>query len=127
MKRACCVLCAAVCAVLAGCGPASPQTSPPPAAPSAASRAPVPTPSPTPSPTPAPERWGIVLKSELAGLEMQVPAEWEVAGREELLSMAGLDASAGEEELAGVPMRYEILAHDTQAGGEVMEIGRAHV
>lgn len=120
MKRACCVLCAAVCAVLAGCGPASPQTSPPPAAPSAVSRAPVPTPSPTPSPTPAPERWGIVLKSELAGLEMQVPAEWKVAGREELLSMAGLDASAGEEELAGVPMRYEILAHDTRAGGEVM-------
>lgn len=124
MKRACCVLCtAAVFALLAGCGPAaSSQASLPPEASSAASRAPAPTPSPTPAPTatPAPERWGSVLKSELAGLEMQVPSDWEVAGREELLSMAGLDASAGEEELASVPMRYEILARDTQAGGVAM-------
>lgn len=121
MKRVCCVLCtAAVCAVLAGCGPAaSSQASLPPEVSSAASSLPAATPSPTPAPTatPAPERWGTVLKSELAGLEMQVPSEWEVAGREELLAMAGLDASAGEEELASVPMRYEILAHDTQAGG----------
>lgn len=124
MKRACCALCTAVMlALLAGCGPAvSSQASLAPEVSSAASSAPAPTPSPTPAPTatPAPERWGSVLKSELAGLEMQVPADWEVAGREELLSMAGLDASAGEEELAAVPMRYEILARDPQAGGSAM-------
>lgn len=123
MKRACCVLCtAAVLALLAGCGPAISSQASKPEASSAVSSAPAPTPSPTPAPTatPAPERWGSVLKSELAGLEMQVPADWEVAGREELLSMAGLDASAGEEELASVPMRYEILARDPQAGGSAM-------
>lgn len=116
MKKLVCTVCiAALCAGLAGCARPASSASQPQAAPSPA---PVSTPSPTP--TPAPERWGAVLKSKRAGLEMQVPAEWEVAGREELLTMAGLDASATEEDLAAVPLRYEILAHDPAQGVSAM-------
>lgn len=126
MKKLICAVCiAALCAGLSGCARPASSASQPQSAPSSVPvstpvPSPSPTPAPTPTPTPAPERWGTVLKSELAGLEMQVPSEWEVAGREELLTMAGLDASATEEALSSVPLRYEILARDPAQGVSAM-------
>ncbi len=120
MKKLVCAICIAVlCTGFAGCARPVSSSSQPHISPSPApASTPVPTPTCTPEPTP--KRWGTVLKSEQAGLEMQVPAEWEVAGREDLLTMAGLNASATPEDLAAVPLRYEILARDPSQGVSAM-------